>query len=229
MIAGRKAAGSAAALALSTWLYAATARAQFPDLVEVNAQYLPGVPLQDPQPVEAQIASYEGTLNVPVVLGAHTFLVPGLSYHSDAVSYARTPAGFTELRAFHSLDVPILFVQLLPGDWSLALRVAPGLAADTFELDTDLVRVSALALATHTFSDRLVVGGGGLASYAFGTPLPLPAAYVEWKPIDGLRLESFLPAFADLRYTLWDRLELGLRADIAGNSYAVRDERIRGA
>lgn len=214
---------------LSTWLAAAPAQAQFPDLLDANAQYLPGVALSDPRPARAQVASYEGTLNVPIVLGDHTFLIPGVSYHSEAVSYTRTPAGFTELRAFHSLELAVLFVQLLPHDWSLSARVAPGLAADSPDLETDQLRLSALALATRTFSDRLVLGAGGLASYSFGTLLPLPALYAEWKPLDGLRIETFLPAFIDARYTFRERLELGLRADVAGNAYAVRDERIRSA
>jgi hypothetical protein len=220
---------AAAGLVLWSWFRAAPAHAQLPDLVDVQAQYLPGVALSDPRPARVQVSSYEGTLNVPIVLGEHTFLIPGVSYHSEAVSYARTPAGFTELRAFHSMELAVLFVQLLPNDWSLSARVAPGIAADSLALDSNQLRVSALALATRTFSDRLVLGGGALASYSFGTLLPLPAAYVEWKPVDALCITSFLPAFIDVRYTLWDRLELGLRADVAGNAYAVRDERIRNA
>jgi len=222
-------AGAAAGLALLTWLYPARASAQFPDLVDLSAQYLPGVALEDPRPAEAQVASYEGTLNLPIVLGKSTFLIPGVGYHNDAVSYAHIPPGFTELRTFHAIDVPLLFVQLLPNDWSMAVRLAPGLAADSPELEAEQLRLSGLILFTRSFSERLVLGAGGLASYSFGTLLPLPALYAEWKPIDGWRIESFLPAFIDTRYTFWNRLELGVRADIAGNSYAVRDERIRDA
>lgn len=222
-------AGGAAWLALSSWLCPAQVQAQFPDLVDLSAQYLPGVPLEDPRPLEVQVASYEGTLNLPIVLGKNTFLIPGVGYHNDAVSYAHLPPGFTELRAFHSIDVPLLFVQLLPNDWSMSVRLAPGLAADSPGLEAEQLRLSALMLFTRSFSERLVLGAGGLASYSFGTLLPLPALYAEWKPIDGWRIESFLPAFVDSRYTFWDRLELGLRADIAGNSYAVRDERIHNA
>lgn len=209
-------------------LRATAAGAQHPDLFEVSAQYLPAVPLAEPRPARAQIASYEGTLNLPLVLGERTFLIPGVSYHSDAVSYQRTPASFTPLRAFHSLELPLLFVQLLPHDWSLSLRVAPGLAADVPRLETAQLRVSGLGLLTRAFSERLVAGGGALASYSFGTLLPLPAAYVEWRPSEALKLEAFLPAFIDARYTIAGRVELGLRADVAGNAYAVRDDRIRG-
>lgn len=214
-------------LCLGSW--PAAASAQFPDLLEVSAQYLPGVALAEPRPARAQVASYEATLNVPIVLGEHTFLIPGASYHSDAVSYRRTPPGFTPLRAFHSVELPLLFVQLLPRDWSLSLRVAPGLAADVPRLEVEQLRVSALGLATHAFSEHLVAGGGALASYAYGTLLPLPAAYLEWRPIDSLKVEAFLPAFIDVRYGFAGRVELGVRADVAGNAYSVRDQRIRGA
>jgi Domain of unknown function (DUF6268) len=197
--------------------------------VDLSAQYLPGVELEEPRPVEAQVASYEGTLNVPLVLGERTFLIPGASYHADAASYQRTPPGFAQLRAFHSLELSLLLVQLLPRDWSLSLRLAPGLAADLPRLEEDQLRLSGLALATHAFSERLVAGGGVLASYSFGTLLPLPAAYLEWRPLPALKVETFLPAFVDVRYSFGQRVELGLRADVAGNAYAVRDERIRGA
>lgn len=226
---GRSLRSVPAVLALGAWLWPAAAVAQFPDLLEVSAQYMPGVALEEPRPARAQLTSYEGTLNLPLVLGERTFLIPGLSYHNDAVSYQRAPPGFTPLRAFHSLEASLLFVQLLPRDWSLSLRVAPGLAADLPRLEAEQLRVNALALATHGFSERLVAGGGVLASHAFGTFLPLPAAYVEWQPVAGLKLETFLPAFVDLRYTFAGRVELGLRADVAGNAYAVRDERVRGA
>jgi hypothetical protein len=214
---------------LAVGLSPKAASAQFPDLFDLSLQYLPGVALEEPRPAEAQVASYEGTLNVPIVLGERTFLIPGASYHSDAVSYQRAPPGFTPLRAFHSLELPLLFVQLLPHDRSLSVRLAPGLAADSPQLEQEQLRLSALALATHAFSERLVVGAGVLASYSFGTRLPLPAAYLEWKPLDALKVEAFLPAFIDVRYTFGQRVELGLRADVAGNAYAVRDERIRSA
>src|SRR6187402_759603 len=80
---------------LLSWLCPAPAGAQFPNLVELGAQYLPKAPLEDPRPVEAQVASYEASLNLPLVLGKRTFLIPGLGYHSDAISYTDVPAGFT--------------------------------------------------------------------------------------------------------------------------------------
>jgi len=223
----RRLVGWLTATAVCAW--SAQAGAQVPDLVEISAQYMPNVPVVDPRPLEAQVSSYDGALNVPIPLGERTFLIPGVGYHVDAASFAETPPNFIQLRAFHSIDFPLLFVQLLPHDWSLSLRFAPGLAGDFEAVDSDLLRFNALALATHGFSDDFVLGGGALASYGFGTLLPLPALYLEWKPTTALSVEMFLPAFLQAKLSLWDRLELGYRVEVAGNAYAVRDERIAEA
>lgn len=220
---------SAAALAGflgSVW--ATPSRAQLPDLAEATAQYMPGVELEDPRPARAQVTSYDASFNLPLPLAEKSFLIPGLAYHVESVSFANTPSGFTDLRAFHSLDVALLYVQLLPKDWSLALRVAPGIAGDLQGFDSGLWRINALALATHSFSDQFVLGGGGMVTFSFGTLLPLPAAYVDWRPYPEFQVEAFVPAFAQTKYTFGDRVEVGFRADVAGNSYAIRDERIAG-
>ena len=216
-------------LVLLVVLAPGAAWAQLPDLVDLSAQYMPGAALKDPRPTRAQVSSYEVNANVPIPLGEKRFLIPGATYHVEAVSYAGVSPGFDELRAFHAVDVPVLFVQLLPHDWSLSLRVAPGLAGDFEAFDGGLVRVSALGLATHTLSEKLVLGGGALASYSFGSFLPLPAAYVDWTPSPQFRVEAFLPGFAAVKLLFSDRVEVGLRADLAGNAYAVRDPRVRGA
>lgn len=206
-----------------------TARAQVPDLIDLSGQYMPSTRLVDPQPAEVQITSYDVALNVPAPLGDRTFLVPGATYHAEATSFAQAPPDLIQLRAFHAVDLTLLFVQLLPDDWTLALRVAGGLAGDFEDVDDGMFRFSALGLATHAFSERFVLGGGALASYAFGTLLPLPALYLEYKPIPSISLETFLPSFIQAKYTAWDRLEIGYRAEIQGNAYAVRDERVADA
>lgn len=205
------------------------ADAQVPDLVELSGQYTPPAPLADPQPAKAQVTSYDAALNAPIPLSERTFLIPGASYRADSVSFADTPPGFTPLRAFHAVDASLLFVQLLPHDWSLSLRLAGGLAGDFAAVDAGLLRVSGLAMATHSFGDTLVLGGGVIGSYAFGSFLPLPAAYVAYEPSKRFSVELFLPAFLQTKLRLWDRVELGYRAEVQGNAYAVRDARVADA
>ena len=202
------------------------AHAQIPDIVDLSAQYIPGTELDDPPGLEAQVSSYDFTLNVPVVLGERTFLIPGLNYHVDSISFENTPDEFVDLRMFQSVSLPVLFVQILPRNWSLAARVAPGIAGDFETIDSRMLTFSGVLSLTKGVSERLVVGFGGIASYAFGVLLPLPSFYMDWTPNDWLRFETYIPAFAHLDFLIGDRIEIGPRIDIAGNDYAVRDERV---
>jgi hypothetical protein len=208
------------------WLSPRVVQAQIPDLASVTAQDAPSAGLESRPPAKAQVTSYDVSLNLPVPIGGRTFLIPGLAYHVDSLSYTDTPPAFTELRTFHSLELPLLMVQLLPDDWALSFRVSPALAGDFRGFDTGLFHLSALALGTHSFSKRFAIGGGAIATYAFGSLLFLPSVSAEWKPLDGLQFLVFVPALASAKYTFSGRVELGLRADIAGNSYSIRDSRV---
>ena len=206
-----------------------SARAQFPDLVDFSAGYLPDVPIEVPghAGVRAQVASYNVAVNVPIVLSPKTFLVPGLAYRVDAVSYLNAPDGFAELRAFHALEVPLLFAQLLPHDWTLALRVAPGVASDFRDIDTGALRLSGAALAVHAFSDEVSLGFGAIASYGFGSFMVLPALLLTLGSDDALvAFELMVPAFAKFKVRAAPGLELGLRAEVSGSSYQVSDPRV---
>lgn len=216
------------ALALLLTLAAASpVQAQFPDLIDISSQYLPGVALDIP-PAKSQVSAYEFSLNVPLVLAERsTFLIPGASYHADSVSYSQAPQQLDQIKLLQSIDASALFVQMLPDNWSLSIRVSAGIAGDFAVIDRRLLRLNALVMASHAFSDRFVLGGGALTNYAFGGLLPLPAIYVEYLPIPELRLETFIPAFANVRYTIAKRVEVGLRAEVQGNAYGIRSEQVR--
>jgi len=141
------------------WLSPSRVQAQLPDLASVAAQYLPPAELESRTPAKAQVTSYDASLNAPIPIDSHTFLIPGLAYHLDSLSYSDTPPAFTEPRAFHSLEMPLLMVQLLPNDWALSFRVSPALAGDFRGFDAGLFHLSALALGTHSLSKRFALGG----------------------------------------------------------------------
>jgi Domain of unknown function (DUF6268) len=173
------------------------------------------------------VASYDAAFNVPLTLGASTFLIPGAQYHVDSISYADAPGGLSQLNALHAVDFPLLFVQLLSEKWSLAVRVWPGAASDFGTFDDDALRVGGLAMLSWSPHAGLTLGGGPLASYAFGQLLPLPLAYVDWKPKPWLRVEASLPASASALFTPGNRWELGAQADVNGNEYSIRTPDIR--
>ncbi len=203
-------------------LGASNVEAFFPDLVDVQAQYVPYT-VADTSGLEAQVASYDAVINVPLVLNQKTFLIPGIAYHIDSIAYDREPEDFTSIRSLQSIEIPVLFVRLLPDDWSFSVRIAAGLAGDFEGFDTGLLRGMALGMVTKAFGDQFVLGVGAMASYAFGALLPLPAIYLDWTPASWFRAEAFVPGFTKVSWMPIERLELGIRADLSGNEYAIRN------
>ncbi len=199
---------------------------QFPDLAEINGQYLPGSQMSVASPLEAQVSSYELGLNLPIELNKRNYLIPGLTYHTDSLSYKYQSDGFVPLRLFHSLDLSALYVHLYDNKWSFSGRASVGLAGDFKKIDADLLRFSAMGMATYSYSESLILGGGALVSYAYGELLPLPAIYVDWTPTKEIQLEAFLPAFAVAKYTFAKRVEVGLRAEVSGYQYSIDDRRL---
>jgi len=203
------------------------ARAQLPPLAEGMTQYAPSSRVPGADGLTAQISSYDVTLNVPTKLAEKTFLIAGLQYHVDSVSYAHEPPGFTPLNALHGLDLTLLLAQRLNDLWSLAFRAWPGIAGDLRPVDAGAFHVGALAMLTWSPHPRFTLGGGALASYAFGQLLPLPMVYVDWQPRPIFRLEASLPFFASALFRFANRFEVGALADVGGNEYAVRKAEIR--
>jgi hypothetical protein len=222
------AAGGIAPIAI-VWLVLAVspnpAAAQLPALVELSAQYTPRAELDGAEPTRAQISSYQLGLNVPIVLPGGQFLIPGFGYHIDAIAYPSVPGDTRTHSTFHAPELSALFVQLLPNRWSVSVRAAASLAGGFETIDRRMIGYSALALASKSLSDRLNVGAGALVTGGFGTILPLPAVSVRWRPLDEVQIEVFVPAFASARYQAWNRVEVGARVEVTGNTYAIRDAR----
>jgi hypothetical protein len=218
---------SSRALVLST-LLSSVGYAQLPPLAEGSSQYLPASRVSEAEDLGAQVTSYDALVNVPLVLSNSTFLVPGIQYHMDSVSYSDERPGFVPLNALHALDITLLLVQRLNEVWTLSFRAWPGVAGDFEALDGGALRVGALTMVTWSPEGAPVtLGGGALASYSFGELLPLPMAYVDWVPLPELRVEASLPFFASVVVGLENRIELGLLADVGGNEYVIRKPEIR--
>jgi hypothetical protein len=218
---------TAGAVCLATVAHHATAAAQVPSLVDLSAQYTPPGRASDPQATEAQLSSYQLTLNVPVPLSPKRFLILGGSYHVDTVDYSQMPAGVEEDRTFHAIELSALMVQVLPERWILLARASGGIAGGFESIDRRMIRYNALVVAAKSVSDQLSVGGGVLVAGGYKRFLPLPAIQLNWKPTRDVLVEAFLPAFVTARYTTGNRFEIGARVELTGATYAIRDARDR--
>jgi hypothetical protein len=218
LISPRAAAFAAAAVALGA--AARPAAAQMPSLVDLSAQYTPPATLDGGAGPGVQISSYKITLNVPIPLSSTRFLIPGFAYRVDSVELSNTEPGASQHETYHGPELSVLFVQLLPKRWSLTVRGSAALVGGFDTIDRGK-KYTGLALATHALSDRLTLGAGALVTGGLGDFLPLPVAMVKWEPTAELTVQAFVPAFAEARYVIRRRVELGARVEIAGSTYAV--------
>ena len=129
----------------------------------------------------------------------------------------------------HALEVSLTLMHLLSPDWMVLLQATPAIAGDLHDVERRALRMQGLGLVSYQLSDELVLGGGAAAMFEFGSLLPLPVLYARWEPTRAITVDVFLPVQAEAKMTLADRFEIGLRADVDGNSYAISDKAIRGA
>ncbi|MEM9072005.1 MAG: DUF6268 family outer membrane beta-barrel protein [Myxococcota bacterium] len=195
-----------------------------PSFADIDLQFAPGIPLPNEESAEARLIGLDINVGVPVPLGERSFLLPGVSYHLDSVSFRNAPL-LSKPPRLHSIEASLRLVQLLPRRWTLTLSAALGLAGDFQSVDSGLLRGNALVLANHKFNERVTLGGGFLATYGFGVFLPLPAIFLRWSPTRRFWLEAFLPAYVRMTVLAHERVETSLVVQVAGQNYAIREAR----
>ncbi len=213
------------------------ASAQPLDLLNLRSEYLPPTPLEGERPSGAapwsdahdvQVSTYSAAFKLPVPLGEHTVLAPGLGYRLDKLSFSHESPLQREL-SLQTFEASLTLIHLVSSDWMLLVQAAPAVAGDSFSVESRALRMQGLGLASYQFSDELILGGGAAAMFEFGSLLPLPLLYTRWEPTDSITFDLFLPLQAEATLALGDRFEVGLRADVDGYSYAISDSSIRDA
>ncbi len=213
----------------------AVAIAQPLNIAELRSEYLPPTKLAGERPVgttpwsdaeDVQVSTYGASLTVPLSLGESTVFAPGFGYRLDKLSFSHESPAERELD-LHALELPLTLIHLLSSDWMLLLQAKPGIASDLEAVEGRALRTQGMALASYQFSEQLVLGGGGAATFEYGSFLPLPVLYVNWQPTASISVDALLPVQAEAKWRASDRIELGLRADVDGSSYSIGDSAIR--
>ncbi len=201
------------------------AHAQFPDFLQLDAQYNAPAAVDGPAGETVQINAYDVALYVPIPLNDHRFLVPGVSHHTDVLSFRDGAAGFDRLpRVYHGTDLSLFWIEKWPEDLVLSVRVSGGFSGPYSPLEGRSFRGSLFALLTKEPSERLLIGGGALLTYSARRWLPLPVFYVDWHPTELVQLEGFIPAYMQFKVRPGSRFEIGARFEFQGNSYVLGDD-----
>ncbi|MCB9762801.1 MAG: hypothetical protein H6739_23575 [Alphaproteobacteria bacterium] len=208
----------AALIAALAWPHAAAAG----ELFSVELQSIAPVVYETPEPITTQVNAGAVELTVPVKLREGTYLTPGFSYRLEAPRFINPPPDALPVPFLHELDVSLALHQQFGAGWAVTTRLNGGLAGDLYGIDRGVVRLGGLALLARSPSDRLTLGGGVAATWAFGQLLPVPLLRVRWQPGDALLLDALVPSYITLTYTRWERVRGGVFTELVGNEYAAR-------
>ena len=175
---------------------------------------------------EVRVTTQQASATYPIVANeGRTRLDLTLAYQRLQFDYRDLTHPLDSVQA---ISATAFLRQKLTDTWGLILVAAPGYA-DDFKgpASLDALTLTFVAAGSYRFSDRLEVGLGVAVLNAFGEPLPLPVASVDWKISERLSFKSILPLNAEL--TWLPITAIGVRASLlinGGNYHGA--ERVYG-
>ncbi|MEL6187489.1 MAG: DUF6268 family outer membrane beta-barrel protein, partial [Myxococcota bacterium] len=109
-------------------------------------------------------------------------------------------------------------------------RAGAGLSSDFIDLDVEeSFRGQFGAILSYQLETNLRIGGGIFVGNSLGELAPLPALLLNWQVSETVALDFVFPLNLDLRWTPFERLELGLSATLTGDAYQLSPNRGRDA
>lgn len=204
-------------------LLSASPAVQAGELFSVEGQAISPAIYETPEPVTTQVNAGALLAALPVAVGEQTYLIPGASYRLEAPRFIDPPEYLPPTPLLHEAELSLGLHRSWGEGWGFTATLGGGLAGDLYALDRGVVRFSGLALAAKELSEAWTLGGGVALTWAFGQLLPVPLLRLRWAPSETLEFDAVLPAHANFTWTPKDRLRLGLRGEIVGNEYAIRD------
>jgi hypothetical protein len=167
---------------------------------------------------EVRIMTQQASVAYPIVANE------GRTSLQLSVAYQRMQFDYRDLahplQSVHEVNITAFLRQRLGERWGLILVAAPGYA-DDLEGPASLYAVSStlVAAGSYRFNDDFELGFGAAIQDAFGEPLPLPVAAVDWRISDRLWLQSILPVNAELTWLPVDALGLRASLHVRGSNY----------
>lgn len=204
-----------------------------PAILELETALLPTAPVKrsisDPA-TEARVTVFRGSLVLPFVIrGERTFFVSRLS--GSRVSISPRPIDPAEpvwVKALYDIDLQLVLQRAVSDRAQLTVVLAPGLASDFRCTGWEHSTIQGAALLTRTWAPGRSWGLGLSASNAFGEGRVLPLVALEWEGARA-RTSALVPAHAAAFWMPGNRIEVGVRAGVDGNVYALgRDGTLKG-
>ena len=206
-----------------------------PPIVSISGEWVPPAGVELPQEAldllpeaerELELPYFDAAVNVPIRLSDSAVLMAGVRYGLLLPSGSGTGVD-VEDPAFHSVMAQLLFNYQFNSSWRMVLQVAPALAGDFANFDSDHFRLAGMGLVSYRFSPSFALSAGVGATYRFGALQPVPVLALDWQISESVRLDAVVPALLNLTWRPHDRFEVGIAASIIGQSYAVTSDRVQ--
>jgi hypothetical protein len=199
-----------------------TAAAQMGDsLASVGAEVYPWARDLGNARTQARLQVLRADVTAPLPVGARTLLLARVTYEQIDVDLRGEPAR-APAPTLRSPALSLGVVQKIGPRWTVIALAGAGLASDFSEpVSKDDVLVTVTGIVVYKVSDAFSLGAGALYDRRTGSPTPLPAFILNWRPAQDFRVRGFVPARLDAEFRASPHVTAGVRAALNGNRYQL--------
>ena len=218
------------ALIVAVLLASRTSAAQMGDsLASVSAEAYPWARDLGNGRTQARLSVLRAEATAPIPVATKTLLLARLTYEQMGVDVRGWPGG-TPAPTFRSPAFSIGVVQGFGPRWTLIGLVGAGLASDfSAPLTKDDVLVTMTGIVVFKINEEFSLGAGVTYDRRTGSPTPLPALILNWRPASDFRVRGFVPQRLDAEFRASPHVTVGVRAAFNGNRYQLGEEGVQVA
>jgi hypothetical protein len=178
-------------------------------------------PIAGSEGFEVQTSSWNIGLAYPWKFAdGQILMLSKVAYKRLEFTYKDLPPGPADLTQAQSIQLSVFMIDSLTERWSLVAALTPGLASD-FErrMTMDDFTLQAMLGFIRKYGTDFQLGFGLAYTRDFGSPMPLPFLYLDWKITPQLSFNGIVPVNLYLRYAFHPMLDLGMAVRVRGDRY----------
>lgn len=199
--------------------------------ISYGYEYFPYVKLADPIPgvedLEIQASAWNAGAAFPLKFAeGKIMMLNRVQYQRVDFHYKNFPAGGTEINQAQSIQFTSFLIDSLSEKWGMIVVMTPGLASD-FEgkLSMDDFTLQAVFGFIRKYTKNFKLGFGLAYTRDFGSPLPLPFLYVDWKISPDISAGGLVPVDMQIVYKVSSMIDLGFSMKVRGDRYHGNPDR----
>lgn len=207
------------------------AREEF-DYFFVESTYLPRVKLNEPpQPlkdIKNQVTNLRAGLSLPLSMeGGRFIMVNEFSMGVLHFAYENPPPAEEDFFPdnVYNFGYSLKFRGYFKERFWIAAEAGPVLASDLKEVDENHYHMEGGLVVRMDYRGWLTAGLGAVYTYCLGEPMVLPALDLNYLWYDRFEVKLNIPHSGELWYRPNDAFDLGVRAELLGNRYAIGSDK----